>query len=87
MPEPPPRPCPNGIDCHDGPCARWLMVDCDCAGIEPHFVGVALLAGAPIGNICKACGESCDIGTRRASTLPHQHPDILAMIDRGDFDA
>lgn len=79
MASPPPTPRSPEV-------AGPVMVDCECAGSEPHFVGVALLAGAPTGNICKACGESCEVDAA-GLTLPHQHPDLLAMIERGDFDA
>ena len=52
-----------------------LFVSCEGSGAEPHgYFG---------SYICPMCGASFN----RSDPLPkHRRPDILAMIDRGDYD-
>jgi hypothetical protein len=37
------------------------------------------------GGLCAMCGAA--VPSREGKILPHERQDILAMIDRGDFDA
>jgi hypothetical protein len=63
-----------------------IMVDCGSAGTRPHFLFTPVLRGAPAGYICAECGEAVGVDGDGLS-LPHQHPDLLAMLARGDFTA
>jgi hypothetical protein len=62
-----------------------IMVDCECSGTRPHLLHHAILSGAPTGYLCAACGQEVGVDASGLS-LPHQHPDVVAMLKRGDFD-
>lgn len=56
-----------------------IMIDCEGSGLAGHMTG----AGGWL--MCKMCGcfEQPDTNKR----MPvHERRDVLAMIDRGDFD-
>lgn len=62
-----------------------ILVDCESGPHLPAlYVRVAILKGAPTGWICRACGESCEVD-EDALTKPHKRPDVIAMIERGDY--
>lgn len=61
-----------------------IMVDCDAGPHQPHYLNSAILLGAPTGWICRACGESVEVDGS-GYTTPHRRPDVLAMIERGDY--
>lgn len=51
-----------------------IRVDCEGAGCPTH-----------LGGMCQMCGRIVPVDDRYYA-LPHKRRDILAMIERGDFD-
>lgn len=66
-----------------------ILVDCEVGPHVPHQVGIHFAGPSPMTwegvAICRACGEP--VGTDdEGLTVPHLRPDVLAMIERGDYD-
>ncbi len=54
-------------------------IQCGSGPHKPHWVPTPILAGAPCGYICRACGEPVEVDDE-GLTLPHTHVDILGML-------
>ncbi len=55
-----------------------IMIQCEGSGSPTH----ALMCGTD--GICKMCGQVIGIDVGEVA-VPHERPDLMAMIDRGDF--
>lgn len=59
------------------------MVDCVPPHV-PHLVAQPILAGAPTGYLCRACGDPVAVD-EEGLTVVHRTRDVLAMLERGDY--
>ena len=65
------------------PAPPFLSVDCEGSNLVGHPTWRGDLMG--VGVMCQMCGQWFPPAHRHDAVPGHKRPDILAMLERGDF--
>ena len=61
-----------------------IFVPCEGSGSTTHHLDIALLRGAPVGDLCRTCGRAVEIDGEGIAA-EHDRLDVLTMLARGAF--